>query len=270
METKRNETPEPDTLHGEHLTNGEKPIFACVEGYYDIPAKPGVRDPETVKDLVSRMKKEGNCEDLDDWLSGEDLKEKGFIQGSGFNMTPLSPNAKSSGGFLMCLGLAAVGRNSASQENIGFLSHQNPSSFLGDEEELRNALNQRLNELKDQSVTGSVDIVIFAGEYDTEERGDGSKKEYQNALAFLKEEVKKVFGFEPVIITGPKVLPLLKDGDPRRATWEEEAVFLDTENRRLFISRPSVGDASAESFLPKDIGTQKEKWEEIPVLRNEE
>ena len=66
------------------------------------------------------------------------------------------------------------------------------------------------------------------------------------------EEVKKIMGFEPVVITGPKLWGL--DGK------EDDTVFFQNEGRRLYIIRPHVGDNSTESFLPGELDEQKEKW----------
>lgn len=73
----------------------------------------------------------------------------------------------------------------------------------------------------------------------------------------MAEEVRNVFGFEPVVITGPKALP---DDPTGMAFYNYDSIFYENNARRLYIMRPVVGDATTESFLPSEIAKQKDKW----------
>jgi hypothetical protein len=113
----------------------------------------------------------------------------------------------------------------------------------------------RLTDLKERCIPGSVDVVIFGGEYN---RGfSRSENRYTDSVNLLKGEVSNIFGFDPVIITGPK-LPSLS------STSDTEDIFLETANRRLYISRPTTGDSSSESYMPDDIEAQANKWKNEP------
>jgi hypothetical protein len=37
-------------------------------------------------------------------------------------------------------------------------------------------------------------------------------------------------------------------------------IYYDNKERRLYIVRPDVGNATTESFLPSDIEEQRKKW----------
>jgi hypothetical protein len=228
---------EINTLHSEHLMNGECPIIACVEGYYDNPVGYDGMIQETVRDFIQRMKKE------------EKIHEEERTGGLGYFVTSVSSEGKMSEGFLMCTGLVAVGKEKESKKNISFLSHEMPFAVLSKSlsVEFFKDVSLRLFELKEKSVPGSIDVVIVGGQ--GTEYGSYDTQTYEKVIAGLKDIVKNEFGFEPTVIVGPK-LPL---GD--------ESLYFDTENRRLYISRPKVGDATTESFMPKDINTQAKKWE---------
>ncbi len=36
--------------------------------------------------------------------------------------------------------------------------------------------------------------------------------------------------------------------------------FYENKDRRLYVTRPKIGNASAESFYPNAIKKQEEKW----------
>ena len=60
---------------------------------------------------------------------------------------------------------------------------------------------------------------------------------------------QKVFDFEPVVLTGPKL-----DGGNTN-------IYLDTQNRRLYLIRSKQLDqATNESYLPSQIDSKKEDW----------
>jgi len=73
----------------------------------------------------------------------------------------------------------------------------------------------------------------------------------------LQDKIMNAIGFDPVVITGPKVIPQ-NEKDAR----VDEAVFFDTANRRLYITRPTTGDSTSESFMPDDIASQTKKWKD--------
>jgi len=97
---------EINTLRSEHLTNGERPIVASVEGYGDEMA---IQFAAANKHLISEIKnnKEAKIVDYKDTYS----------------ISPLNNKNKVSTGYVMCSGVAGVGRDKWTDENIPFLSH---------------------------------------------------------------------------------------------------------------------------------------------------
>ncbi len=79
---------------------------------------------------------------------------------------------------------------------------------------------------------------------------DDFSENYLGSIKLLSAETIKVLGFEPVVITGPKIVSGRDD------------IFYDNKNRRLYIIRPEVGNASTKSFVHGDIEKQKKEWEE--------
>jgi hypothetical protein len=228
---------EINALHGEHLTNGERPIVACVEGYDDEAL---AQSDVANKRLISEAKKNKKVEIVDD--------------NGAYSISSLNGKDKVSTGYVMCTGVVGVGKDKWTDENISFLSHQFPLLFLPGEtshKKFVSDLRARLAELKEGCVPGSIDVVIIGGEYN---KGFArSENRYTDSVDLLKNEVSNALGFPPVVITGPK---LSSDS----ATGNTEDVLFETANRRLYISRPKTGNSSSESYLPGDTKKQTDKW----------
>jgi hypothetical protein len=105
--------------------------------------------------------------------------------------------------------------------------------------------------LRERCVPGTVDAVIFGGNYffDEEASTRAFRINYNASINSLSSEIFDVLGFTPPVIAGPKTY---NGGD---------SVYFDNENRRLYIVRPKVGDSSTESYLPKDLKEQEKKWQ---------
>jgi hypothetical protein len=253
------------TLHSEHLTNGERPIIASVEGYGDFPE--GEISEDSNYFLIHKEAEEGNA-DYAEYLGDADLsdeqksvlidekrKQGFFVDDSGdYIISPINAKGKVSLGYLFCTGVIGAGREKETKENIAFISHQMPDVFLPgafEHDRFVADFSARITELKQKAVPGSIDVVILGGEY--YENDKEYEKDYVDAINLLRNEVKKVLEFDPVVITGPKYH---KDGGKRK----DEGAFFDTANRRLYLSRPETGDATSESFMPDDIISQRKKW----------
>ncbi|MDP3725402.1 MAG: hypothetical protein Q8R20_02965, partial [Nanoarchaeota archaeon] len=109
----------------------------------------------------------------------------------------------------------------------------------------------RLEELKKQSAEGTLDAVIIGGNYTKND--PFYEKNYLDSIRLLEQEVQSELGFNPVVMTGPKIV---RHGERE----SHDDIYYDNEKRRLYIMRPEVGNASTESFLPSDLEKQKEKW----------
>lgn len=230
---------EVNPLHSEHLAPGEKPIIACVGTFEDFEGEfqKNVDNPENV-----------------DWFATKPEMVKKNLLNAGvetYVISPLDNKDKRSDGYSPCTGVIVVGRDKDTKENISFLTHQYFTklshfdflpSFIGD-------LKKRLEETKERCIPRTIDVVVVGGLYND----NGVEEEYyKKAINVLSQNIRDAFGFEPVIITGPKTNI---DFDE-----QEEDIILDTKNRRLYIARPVVGNASTESYLPSKIEEQEEKW----------
>jgi len=236
-----------NSLKSEHLKEGVSPIIACIE----TPSQSF--NGHDLKDFFRNNTKLTNVD-----YFGDSAKQK--VQGfknmgdNSFVISPIDNSDKFSQKFLDCTGLVAAGQKKETKENISLLSHQNPGQFLEREyweTNFKNYLRQQLQGLKEKSVDKTVDVVIVGGNYFLSgERNKEYRDNYLNSIKQLSEVVIEVFGFEPVVITGPKTVRGRQTDD----------IYYDNERRRLYIVRKDIGDTTTESFLPCDIEKQEKKW----------
>lgn len=187
-----------------------------------------------------------------------DVLDKNGFKNDGkhsYVISPVDNKDKFSKGFVNCTGLLVAGKDKNTGEDVSLLSHENPGHFLNgekSEEIFSGDIRNRLNELKERCIDGTIDAIIVGGNYFKGNEGENFWEKYQDdyfrSVGALSKEVLNVFNFEPIVITGPK-----------RGTGIEN-VFYDNKNRRLYIMRPEVGNGSTESFVPSDIGEQEKKW----------
>lgn len=236
-------------LKSEHLKEGVKPIMAGIGTPDQFKSHPGAEE-EMFRDINSNKSRILN---VDYYGNPKDLAEQKFKNAgeSSYAISPIDNSNKFSKGFANCTGLVVAGQDKETGENISFLSHQDPSHFLEERDNKKghflDDLRQRLNELKERSVDGTIDAIIVGGNYFKNE--EGYKKQYLGSIKLLSEEALKILGFEPVVMTGPK-----------RVGYGRDNVYYDNEQRRLYIMRPEVGNATTESYVRSKIEEQEKKW----------
>jgi hypothetical protein len=241
--TEKFNSSEHNPLKSEHLKEGISPIMACVGTYDDFNV---AATPENTHDV--------------DFYGGEkyweDKNFKNFGQGSHVISTVDNAN-KLSRAYKNCTGVIVAGQDKETGENISFLSHQFPFDFLpADEYRTRfvGNLQQQLEELKQKCIPGTIDAVVVGGNYPQEDVPDKNvkaeeyKKSYAETIKLLSNEISKTLGFEPVVITGPKM------------GAGSDSVLYDNKNRRLYLARAEVGNSSMEAYNPKDFELQAKKW----------
>jgi len=111
-------------------------------------------------------------------------------------------------------------------------------------------------EIKKRCVKGTVDIVIFGGMYLLNnpdvawcwKEAEKTRRTYKESISLLSSTVVEVFGFEPVVICGPKRVERF------------DSVLCINGSRRIYIARPQVGKSTTESFLPSNLEIREEKW----------
>lgn len=237
-------------LKSEHLKQGVRPIMACVGTVEQfIEEDKDLEDP-----LLNIRNKFSNPNNIDYYGQHEELINQGFKNAKyqSYVISSLDNSDKFSKSFKNCTGIIVTGISKDTNENISFLSHQDPRYFLVNRKKKKSFLEdlkEQLISLKEVSIKGTIDAVIVGGNYFKEEWAGKYRRDYLNSIKLLSTEVKNVLGFEPVVTVGPKTIKGRADD-----------IFYDNNNRRLYIIRPEVDSPSAESFLPKDIKKQAKKW----------
>lgn len=236
----------------EYLRADIKPIMACIGTRADFKDYPG---PTTTFEDPKHPKPVDNAHHVDYWGNPIELRAKGYKNQADYTyvISVIDNKDKFSNGFKNCTGLLVAGRDKKTNENISFLSHQDPQYFLlsdKEKQEFITDLKQRITEMKEKCADGTIDARIVGGNY----YSNGNFEEnYLKSIELLSSETSKILGFEPIVSTGPKT----------HERGGQDDVFYDNENRRLYILRPEVGNATTEPFEPKNIENQKKKWPKV-------
>ncbi|MDD4995879.1 MAG: hypothetical protein PHW15_00165 [Patescibacteria group bacterium] len=234
-------------IKSEHLREGIKPIMACVGTPDDFP--------EPIKKVMSKENKLVNVNFYENFI-GLSLKRFKNAGEYSYVISNINNKNKFSECFLNCTGLIVAGFSKKTNENISFVSHQNPGFFLESEnnkKKFSKDLRQRLLKLKDKSLDKTIDAVIVGGNYFSQQgKVNEFGEDYFASIKLLSEEVLKILGFEPVVIIGPKIIDR-NHGD--------EDIFYDNKNRQLYIVRLSVDNKTAKSFIPSDLEEQSKNWD---------
>ncbi len=109
-------------------------------------------------------------------------------------------------------------------------------------------LERKIAELKALSEDGTVDAVVFGGNYF---KGQPSYiQNYLDSVKLLDKIIEKEFGFSPVVLTGPNIV----GGD--------QAIYFDTQNRRMYIMKPEDLKRTNVPYVASQARKEKEKWKE--------
>ncbi len=237
-----------------HLKEGVPAIMACIGTPDDFRESPGLEKFVFRKTSFMDIPGAYNVD-----YSGPHrlLVEQNFKnpETGSYVISPIDDFNKFSQTFHDCTGLVVAGYDKKTGQNISFLSHQDPKYFSetkANRDTLISDLRERLLELKERCREGTIDAAIFGGKYLKPVNSENSRlyqKNYLDSIKLLADETKKVLGFEPIVMTGPK-----------KARYGADDVFYDNEHRRLYIARPEVGDSSTQSFTPSAIEDQEKKW----------
>jgi len=254
-----NEVPEnlkkPESLA--HLAEGESPIMACIGSRWDFSKEPGLAD-----NLGYWGEGKPNTLLVDYFGEPYDYMMKDILNAGSktFGISAISEENKFSLKYRNCTGVVATGKDKTTGKNISFFTHQDTMKVLPDGSiklRFEEGLKSRLNELKSRCVPGTVDAVIFGGNYLDSEKYEKEhlehvefEKNYQDSVSSLSAMIKNSLGFEPTVIAGPKT------------GHGEDDVIYDNENRRLYIRRPDTDITSPESFLPSEMDEQDKRLRE--------
>jgi hypothetical protein len=238
----------------EHLKVGVPAIMACVGTIEQFRRNPGA---EKFAFQEGRQELSG-ADNVNFYGYPHVLAEQNFKnpEDNSYVISPIDGLDKFSQWFGNCTGLVVAGYDKQTGENLSFLTHQNPAYFLGldaDRDSFVSDLRKHLSELKEKCGEGTIDAAIVGGTYfkgEDHEDNQIHRENYLDSIELLSGEVSSILGFEPIVMTGPKTVSL----------GVRDNVFYENQSRRLYISRPKVGDGSTESFTPGNIKEQEKKW----------
>lgn len=240
----------PEALKSEHLKEGIKPIIACVGSPDDFELDP-------TSDL-----KVSNSHNVDLYANPAELKERGFSNSGKetYVISPIDNKNKHSFHYHDCTGIVVTGKEKGEQENISFMSHQNPDFFISGEKRklFETALKNKLINLKSKSEDGTIDAMIFGGKYaKVRQYKEGEferymyMKDYISEVNLLAKIIHEELGFEPVVI-------------PPKMSGGEDIAYYDNKERRLYLFRLNSDDPQtdkfSQAFIPSEIEKARKNW----------
>lgn len=257
-----------DSLRSEHLEKGIRPITACINevdlrqvGIAGFIGEVSKIDSQTAG-ILTRIETEG--EFVDYFSEPAVLKSHKMISPEKKSYVLSDCNEKDKYSRLMwaCTGIAVVGTDEMTGKQISILSHQDPARIL---DRFRGRfirdLSADLSKIKKLSKRRSIDAVIFGGRYNPTNIGR-VENDYIDAIKLVAAICRKTLGFQPVVLTGPN----------RSREGETTQIYFDTQNRRLYLYRPSQKyDPETETpsekdhntnsaYLPSNIDSESDKW----------
>lgn len=186
-------------IHSEHLKDGINPIFACVGNPKQFEENPSLATMLFSGDrLKYRAEINKRIADLGvtnvDWFGDPSFQKKHGMKNEGsasFVISKLDGTDKFSSEFYSCLGLLATGKDKATGKDLSFLAHVSVYHLFGDAKDaftiFGSAIRGSLNELRDKSADGTVDIVIFGGDFNSD-----TPRGRKNILILLNSWLKKL------------------------------------------------------------------------------
>lgn len=212
--------------------------------------------------------------------NAEFLAEAGFGSEHRFTSTGINEKNKYSKALRMCTGVVAVGKLRDSGKEVSFMTHNLFPTILRSKRNVKKlsvrngasekvayndivrqygeAFREQLKNFYELVDKDSIDVIGFGGQA-YGRKGifeDSSWKEYESAIKYQSQLIKEELGSEPTIIAGPQ------DGPTFTGYGETGTdVYLDTQNRRLYIVRSEQKNAKRnENYKPENLEKEKKNW----------
>ena len=149
-----------------------------------------------------------------------------------------------------CTAVLGIGRDDESGKAISFISHQNPAYFLSEQgkEKFMNDLVHTMQELKDQSTPHTIEVVILGGKYDSKNASAKNSTEYKESVTMLRELIRKVFGYDPLVLVGPK----LSEGGTD--------IHVMTQERKIWVVQDGQPALSMSSYPAQNLEEVSKMW----------
>lgn len=228
----------------EYLKEGVRPIMA------DLLDKNNIGNFETE---IEKIKKEGeyiNFHGEPEVLAENKITHAGRRT---YVISDVNERDKYSDGYWNCTGIAVIGIDKKTQKEVSFLSHQAPTVISKiNKNSFENDLSKSIELMLQRCEDGTVDVVMFGGRYvvSNPEFFKKTMAEYIVATKTVKNICFKKLGFEPLVIAGPDM-----------RGYPSTSVYLDTQERRLYLLRPPQKDnLTNSSFKPSDVKEESRKW----------
>lgn len=173
----------------------------------------------------------------------------------GYVLSRPSEHNKFSREYFNCSGMVVVGVDKTTGKNISILTHQDPSRILSGvrgTSQFQEDLTSVCRSLFLRAEAGSIDVVIFGGDYgipekqgivnDAPGRQDKTRHDdYIDAVTLAADVAHSELGVEPVVVLGP-----------RTVGHDAVSAFLDTQKRRLYLTRKGNPDVDKD-FPASDV-----------------
>jgi hypothetical protein len=251
--------PEKLTVFETHKSTVVGPIIACI-GPIDSFSKEDYAELKNLKaDLIHQ------------YAEVEKLENAG-IKNAGkttYVISPINSHNKRSIDYRNCTGIIAVGVDKMSGENVSFLTHQDPQTFLKkrfffskEGRQFQRDLSDTLQDFSAQVRPETIDIVIVGGNYldaasETRSQRTSYADDYKESIALLSQIIQKGLSKDPHVVIGPNMAEL--GPGPENALH----VVLDTEKRRLFMFRPEQPiNSNNKGFSASELKKNERMWTE--------
>lgn len=235
--------------HLDFSIEGVKPIIVCTGTPNDFSGSPA-EFPYPGDNFNLK-----NIQEID-WFNGHIQTRDQQLLNAGaktYVISPLDSSNKLSKEFYSCTGLVVAGITPTG-EKISFLTHQQAKSILiYQKKEFNQHLKERLTEIKEKCLPGTIDAIIIGGDYSREGEfvDPGFQERYLESIKSVGQEVLDIIGFEPTVANGSKILDVMKNDD----------VYYDNKNRRLYFVRPEVNE-DFRDFKPSEADQHKNNWQD--------
>ncbi len=261
--------------HNEQHTDWKAP-----ESTSEVPSSVEKRTPKPIiAGIIDResLSKE-DLQELEELKkNGEDLPEVDFNFEHTFTSTDINEKFKSSAGYLMCTGFAAVGKSKDSEKQISLLTHNFFPTIRESRRQVKNlsvkgnkgekiaykdiideydkTFRKQLKQFLELVDKSTIDVAMFGGEAYGRKHVIKSPrwKRYQEAISYESEVIQSELGVSPTVIVGPQE----NTGYPMKGT----DVYFDTQNRRLYIVRQKQANQERNrDYQPERLTEQEKKW----------
>jgi hypothetical protein len=213
---------------------------------------------EELDSILERLEED---EEVISWvdLNGGDLDE---LQANGFKhagldsylISPISERDWMSDHYFNCTAVVAIGRDIDTDQEISFLSHQDPNYFVDGNRDKTEKFSQELRDslkaLKARSQADTVEVLLLGGNFSTTATDENYQpRHYRKSIKILGKIVQESLGFDPKVLAGPN-----------NRIGSETVVVVETQKRKVWIDRSKQPPAFDESYQANMLDEVEKKW----------